>query len=347
MAMGVIANTDSESEETIKILLIGDSTTDGGKPVFEDSMEQLFAGEDSVPPVEVINVGMGGETAYSLLNSGRYVRDIKNIDNVDYIFVRYGINDWIHREPFEENFPADMKNVISNLKQDFPDAEIILTNIIPFLWSESYTETVNAHIEQIASDENLDVFDLYTPYKAKMDEFGRNALTVRFFALSEIPQNYHKLVAPFTKYYAWKGAEWLMVQTNEFDPILGHLPNWYQDSHPNTTGYRLIADETVKYLTPKIKEKLISDATSINTTLQEVAVEMNLYPNPTNSHLTINSSEIINKLEIFDNVGQLMNINYPKVNETNINLENYTEGVYYFNIHTAIGRVNRKVVITN
>lgn len=241
-------------EETVKILLIGDSTTDGGKPVFENSIEELIAGEKGVPAVEVVNAGLGGETAYSLINSGRYDQQIKGIQDVDYIFVRYGINDWIHRKPFDENFPVDMKNVISRLREDFPSAQIILMNIIPFLWNEAYTITVNEHIAQIAADENLELFDIYTPYKEKVDEFGRNALTVRFVALSEIPANYHKLVEPFTKYYAWKNAEWVRVQTNEFDPLFGHLPNWYQDSHPNTTGYRLIADETVKYILPVIKK---------------------------------------------------------------------------------------------
>lgn len=245
---------DSDTEDKVKILLIGDSTTEGGKPVFENSIEEIIAGEDSVPSVEVINAGLGGETAYSLLNSGRYDREIKEVDSVDYIFMRYGINDWIHRKPFDENFPADMKNVISKLKEDFPTAEIILMNIIPFLWQESYTKIVNDHIAQIASDENLELFDIYTPYKEKMDEFGKNALTIRFFPLSGIPENYHNLVAPYTRYYAWKDADWLMVQTNEFDALFGHLPNWYQDSHPNATGYRIIADETAKYIIPVLKK---------------------------------------------------------------------------------------------
>ncbi len=341
LTIEVIANSDSETEETIKILLIGDSTTDGGKPVFEDSMEQLFAGEDGVPPVEVFNLGLGGETAYSLLNSGRYDRDIKGIDNVDYVFVRYGINDWIHRESFDENFPVDMKNIITHLQEDFPSAQIILMTIIPFLWDEAYTITVNEHIVQIASDENLELFDIYTPYKEKMDEFGRNAFTVRFFPLNGIPENYHKLVEPYSKYYSWKDADWLMVQSNEFDPIFGHLPNWYNDSHPNTTGYRLIADETVKYLLPKVKNEFSSILDS-----QEGNVELNLFPNPTKSNLLIDSSETINKLEIYDNAGRLMNVDFPHVHKTEIFLKNYPEGVYYLKIHTDIGRVVRKLVIT-
>ena len=35
-----------------KILLIGDSTTEGGKPVLTNTIEQMIAGEDSNLPVE-------------------------------------------------------------------------------------------------------------------------------------------------------------------------------------------------------------------------------------------------------------------------------------------------------
>lgn len=245
----------ANNELKVKILLIGDSTTAGGKPVLENSIEQLIAAENSLPLAEVINAGLGGETAYGLLNSGRYNHQIKDIGNVDYIFLRYGINDWIHRKPFAEHFPADMKKVIAQLREDFPKAEIILMTIIPFFEDEQASKTVNAHIAQIASDEQLELFDIYTTYQKKVEEFGRNALTVRFTPLSDIPENYHTLVAPFTQYYAWKDAEWVRVQTNEFDPIFGHLPNWYKDSHPNTTGYRIIADETAKFIVPKFKSK--------------------------------------------------------------------------------------------
>lgn len=245
-------DADSAVQDKVRILLIGDSTTAGGKPEFENSIEQLFAGIENIPDVEVVNAGLGGETAYSILNSGRYESQIREIDSVDYIFVRYGINDWIHRKPFMENFPADMQKLITQLRKDFPESEIILMTILPFL-SEPDTKVVNEYITRVSAEENLRLFDIYTPYKKQVDEFGRNSLTVRFFPLTDIPEKYHELVAPFAKYYSWKDAVWVRVQSNEFDPLFGHLPGWYKDSHPNTTGYRLIADETVKYILPLLQ----------------------------------------------------------------------------------------------
>lgn len=245
---------EEPTPQKVKILLMGDSTTEGGKPIFEKSIEQLIDGEKGIPEVEVVNVGKGGETAYSLLNSGRYEEQIKGIDSVDYIFFRYGINDWFKRQPFEENFPQDMKIALDRVREDFPEAEIILMTITPFLKKEE-DKIVNEWITKIAAEEKLELFNIYPAYAQKLEELGENAMSFRFVALSDIPENYHTLVAPFTRYYDWKEADWVRVQTNEFDPLFGHLPNWYKDRHPNTTGYRFLADETVKYIVPKLKNR--------------------------------------------------------------------------------------------
>ncbi|MCU4157865.1 SGNH/GDSL hydrolase family protein [Carboxylicivirga sp. A043] len=242
------------ANKKVKILLIGDSTTEGGKPTFETTIEQLLVDEEGIPAVEAINVGRGGETAYSLLNTGRYDREIKEIDSVDYIFLRYGINDWLKRQPFEENFPGDMKALIGQLRMDFPESQIIVMTILPFL-KEGDTRVVNEFIVNIAAEEKLDVFDICPAYQRGLEEHGKYSMSVRFFPLSEIPEKYHELVAQYTKYYEWKKADWVRVYTNELDPLFGHLPNWYKDKHPNPTGYRLIARETVKYILPKLKNK--------------------------------------------------------------------------------------------
>ena len=246
------AVTFNNRTKAIRILLMGDSTTEGGSPIFENTVEQLLKEADNLTPVEVINVGKGGETAFSLMESGRYDREIKNIESIDYIFFRYGINDWLKRKPFDKKFPDDMKNVLEQLKKDFPEAKIHVMTIIPFLKMED-TRIVNDYITNIAKEQGLELFDIYPAYEKKIDELDKNAMTVRFYPLKGVPQNYHKLVEPFTSYVPWKKTEMVRLQTNEFDAVLGHLTGWYNDKHPNNTGYRFIADETVKYLLPKLK----------------------------------------------------------------------------------------------
>lgn len=240
------------STQKVRILLIGDSTTEGGKPIFEQNIELLLAGKDSIPPVEVINVGRGGETAYSLLNSGRYDKEISDIDSVDYIFLRYGINDWFKRKPLEDNFPIDMKDVIKRLRTDFEEAQIIVMTIIPFLDDEK-TFFVNKLITQVAKSENLELFDIFPAYKKGLEEFGINSMNVRFFPLNEIPVEFHKSIASYTEYINWKKADCVIIKTTEFDPLLGHLAKWYDDRHPNPMGYRLMAKEIAGFIQPKLK----------------------------------------------------------------------------------------------
>lgn len=248
-----------QPQEKIKILLMGDSTTIGGKSVLKESIETLLMAEEGMPEIEVINTGKGGETTYELIHSGRYDEEIKKIEDVDYIFFRYGLNDFIpskaHRKnrPFEKYFKTELKEAIVQVKKDFPDSKIIMMSIISWR-SEQEDELTNNIIKEVANEEKLEYFDIYTPYKTKEKELGEYSLRVRFAPLSVIPKNYHKIVAPFTEYVEWKKTDMVRVNTNEFDPIFAQIPEWYKDRHPNDAGYRLIADEMVRYLLPKLKE---------------------------------------------------------------------------------------------
>jgi lysophospholipase L1-like esterase len=85
----------------LKILLLGDSTTIGSVcrqtnpdgPHLEDVIRVLLAAEKDLPPTEVINQGRDGEFIRGLLASGRYDKEIAPLKGVDYVFIRYGLND--------------------------------------------------------------------------------------------------------------------------------------------------------------------------------------------------------------------------------------------------------------
>lgn len=119
----------NDQDGKIRILLMGDSTTAGGKEILGSSIEALLAAQGA-PNVEVINVGRGGETAYELIHSGRYEKEIKDIKDIDYIFFRYGINDYnpgkAHRKdrPFEKYFKEELREAISQVENDFPEAKL-------------------------------------------------------------------------------------------------------------------------------------------------------------------------------------------------------------------------------
>ncbi len=119
-----------DEERPLRVLLLGDSTTIGSVcrqvepdgPHLEDVIRLLLAAEPDLPPVEVINQGRDGEFLRGLLSSGRYDEDIAPLGDLDYVLIRYGLNDIAKREEFEANFPRDYSELIGRLRRDFPRA---------------------------------------------------------------------------------------------------------------------------------------------------------------------------------------------------------------------------------
>ena len=246
----------SEVHDKIHILLIGDSTTEGSIPRLTDpegphlerAIRQLLELEPGMPRLKVYNLGQGGDTAFRLLDSGRYEREVAPIRQADFVFVRYGINDWVKRQPVAENFPADFRAVIQRLKMDYPDARIIPMTIIPYLSAEA-SAVMNKMILEVSSEEDLEVFDIFTPY-AKQLENGPNMLNYRRFPLQDIPAKYREWVAPRVH------GDRVVVMDNELDALFGDLPGWFNDRHPNLAGYHVIAVETVQYLRPLLRQRI-------------------------------------------------------------------------------------------
>lgn len=248
-------NARAEHDGKLQILLLGDSTTEGSVPRrlkpegphLEQVLEQLLAAEEDLPACQVINSSQSGETIRRLLDSGRYDRNGAELPGLDYIFIRYGINDRARIDNFVENFPKHFAELCTRLRQDHPAAELIAMTVIPFSGEEA-SEEINNLIRQAAADEHLEVFDIYPRYAEELSK-GPNSLNYRRYALDKIPAKYHELVKPFVY------GPSVEVMGNELDGILGGLPGWYSDRHPNLAGYNVIADETAKYLAKRLREK--------------------------------------------------------------------------------------------
>ena len=245
----------AEHEGKVQILLLGDSTTEGSVPRrlkpegphLEQVLEHLLAAESDLPPCHVINSSLSGEYIRRLFDSGRYDRDAAKLPGLDYVFIRYGLNDRARREDFAVNFPKDFHELLDRLRQDHPQALLIPMTVIPFA-DEAASKEINDLVRQVASEEKLAVFDIYPRYAAELVK-GPNMLNYRRYPLEKIPSQYHELVKPFIN---GAGVE---VMANELDAILGDLPGWYGDRHPNLAGYNVIADETAKYLSKLIRER--------------------------------------------------------------------------------------------
>lgn len=255
LALLIPSYAQAEHEGKVQILLLGDSTTEGSiprllkpkGPHLETVLEQLLAAEGDLPECHVINSSLSGEYIRRLFDSGRYDRDAAKLPGVDYIFIRYGINDRARRKNFTENFPKDFHELLARLRKDHPNAVLIPMTVIPFS-NEQASQEINDLVLEVAKKEKLDVFDIYPRYAAELKK-GPNMLNYRRYPLAKVPEKYHALVKPFVS------GDRVVVMANELDPILGDLPGWYRDRHPNLAGYNVIADETAKYLAKQLREK--------------------------------------------------------------------------------------------
>ena len=260
LAIGLASQTAlAEHEGKVQILLLGDSTTEGSVPRrhvpqgphLEDVIRELLAAEKDLPPTNVINLGLSGEFIRRLLDSGRYEKEASKLPGIDYVLVRYGLNDNARRENFAENFPKDYHELIGRLKTDHPKATLIVMTVIPY-GDEATSLRLNQLNEAVAKAEGLPLFDIYPRYAAELKR-GPDMLNYRRLPLEKIPANRREFVKPFVVPGAIPTVE---VLDNRLDAHFGQLPGWFGDRHPNLAGYHVIGDETAKYLTPLMRAKL-------------------------------------------------------------------------------------------
>jgi lysophospholipase L1-like esterase len=220
-------------------------------PHLEDVIRELLAAEKDLPPTNVINLGLSGEYIRRLLDSGRYDKAVAGLPGIDYILIRYGLNDQARRENFDENFPKDYHELISRLKKDHPQATLIVMTVIPYL-DEAGSARVNRLNEQVAKTEGLTLFDIYPRYAEELKQQGPNVLNYRRFPLEKIPENRRAFVKPFVVPGKSPTVE---VLDNRLDAHFSQLPGWFGDRHPNLAGYHVIGDETAKFLAPLLRAK--------------------------------------------------------------------------------------------
>jgi lysophospholipase L1-like esterase/nicotinamidase-related amidase len=248
----------TEGAKRLQIILLGDSTTEAripkmlapDEPQIEDTLRIRLAAEADLPPCDVYNEGVSGETIRRLLDT-RYDKAVKTKPQADYIFIRYGINDLSKREDFKVNFPKDFRELLARLRKDHPQAMLIPMTVIPYSLDNAHAD-INDFVKQVATEEKLTLFDIAPRYLSELKK-GPDMLNYRRYSLAKIPENLRAFAMP----YVQPGTDPVVVALdNRLDGIFGHLPGWTGDRHPNLAGYNVIADETAKWLVPVMRGRL-------------------------------------------------------------------------------------------
>src|SRR5207249_3076008 len=116
--------------------------------------------------VEVINRGVDGDMIHLLL-ARRYETDVAKQAPLDFVFLRFGLNDVRNlKDNFKTEYPANYKKLIARLRADHPKAEIVLETVIPYLGEET-DRKINEQVRAVAEAEKLPVLDQHTPFSAE------------------------------------------------------------------------------------------------------------------------------------------------------------------------------------
>jgi lysophospholipase L1-like esterase len=252
-----LSAASQSNKSKVRVLLIGDSTVLGSVPRLllpqadhlEDVLRKLLAAQRDLPPVEVINKGEDGDTIQRLLG-GRYERDLGKLlgGPLDFIFIRFGINDRFYLTDWPREFPESYRKLIAQIRRDQPRAIVTLETIIPYC-DEGTTAEVNAMIRSLADEAGLPVLDTHAKFAAEM-KHGPNMLVYRQSALSAIPSQYRGLIPPGN---VFDGA--VFIHDHSLDVHLRDIPNWFADRHPNLPGYHVIASALADYLAPLLRQR--------------------------------------------------------------------------------------------
>jgi lysophospholipase L1-like esterase len=251
-----VGRAEAPRPAKVRILLLGDSTVLGSvcrrvaprADHLEDVLRKLLAVHSDLPPTEVLNQGRDGETIQGLLTD-RYDREIKKLPRVDFVLIRYGLNDRARRKDFANNFPKDYRELIRRLKQDHLGCRLILETVIPYRGEQADRE-INDLVRKVAAEEKLPLLDTHARFAAEL-KHGPNMLSYRRVKLEKVPAQLHALLPA----EAVKSGD-VVVLDNRLDAHLRGVPGWFADRHPNLAGYHVIADEAARFLAPLLRERL-------------------------------------------------------------------------------------------
>jgi len=131
----------------------------------------------------------------------------------------------------------------------------------------------------------------------------------------------------------------------------------YSAEHTLSDYYHTVADFLEYYNPEYIKEvgkmnfALLYNYAVANTELfistrKNDAYSVIVFPNPTTDIVRIHhyNNTQIDKIEIYDIIGRLLDSHYSVSNQTVIDLKNFNSGVYIIKIYTSYGVVNKKII---
>lgn len=157
-----VENQEQEmASEKIKILAIGDSLTAGYGLNITDSYPSQLEKKllEKGESVEVINMGVSGETTAGLLERIEFIKKQKP----ELVLITIGGNDALRALPISET-ENNIFQIIKSLKEQVTSDKIFLANIqAPGNLGSNYTSKFNSIFAKVADSEKINLMQFVVP----------------------------------------------------------------------------------------------------------------------------------------------------------------------------------------
>ena len=145
------------------------------------------------------------------------------------------------------------------------------------------------------------------------------------------------------------GEQYLIIEPSfELPYTINEGEDFIFNIIPNTPEGRSIAETLVKVESDggEVIFNVTIDGELLKVT--ELSSSAKLYPNPANNQVRVEANNAIESVAVYNVMGALVESIPANSKTVNVNLDNYSNGVYFFNIRQSDGSVsNQRLVVTH
>ena len=144
------------------------------------------------------------------------------------------------------------------------------------------------------------------------------------------------------------GAEYLLIQpANTLPYTINEAEEFHFSIIPNLPVGRSVAETAVKVESNGGEVVYFVTVDGELLSVSEISSTAKVYPNPANSQVRIESAKGIESVMVYNMMGALVETIPANSLMLNVNLSQYSNGVYFFNIRQSDGTVSNQRVVVN
>ena len=144
------------------------------------------------------------------------------------------------------------------------------------------------------------------------------------------------------------GNQYLVLEPmNELPYTLAEGEEFHINIAPNASNGRSVAETFVKVESDGGEVTFNVTVDGELLTVTELSSKAKVYPNPANNQVRIESAKSIESVMVYNAMGVLVETIPADGMIVNVNLSQYSNGVYYFNIRQSDGTISNQRVVVN